>query len=101
MSNLITPKFEKPNQSIRDWICEQNQNAVLANGFDHCIMGISKHGRVIYDVKDILRTLVGMEHHWDYNDAIEWFEHNIQCAFTDAKDQPIFASTSFTYDFID
>ena len=101
MSNLITPNFDKPNQSIRDWVVGHNYDAILINGFDHCIMGVTKQGRVIYDVKDILRTLVGMEHHWNYDDAIEWYEYNIQGSFSNKENDPIFVSTSFSYDFID
>ena len=101
MSNLIVPNTNKSESSIRDWIAEHNSNAIMINGYDHCITGLSKEGRVIYEVSDILKTLVGMEHSWNYNDAIEWFEYNIQGSFCDKENEPIFTSSSFTYDFID
>ena len=97
MSNLITPKFDKPEQSIRDWIAEQNQDAIMINGYDHCILGISIQGSIIYSVEDILKTLVGAEHTWNFDDAIEWFEFNIQGSFTNKKNEPIFVQTDYSY----
>ncbi|RPG65053.1 MAG: hypothetical protein CBC02_008180 [Flavobacteriaceae bacterium TMED42] len=96
MSNLITPNTNKPDQSIRDWIAEQNSDAIMINGYDHCILGISPSGSIIYSVEDILKTLVGAEHTWNFDDAIEWFEFNIQRSFTNKKNEPIFVQSDYS-----
>ena len=96
MTNLIVPNTNKPEQSIRDWIAEQNSDAIMINGYDHCILGISIHGSIIYSVEHILKTLVGADHHWDFDDAIEWFEFNIQGSFTNKKNEPIFVQSDYS-----
>ena len=101
MTNLIVPNTNKPEQSIRDWIAEHNSDAIMINGYDHCILGISIHGSIIYSVEHILKTLVGADHHWDFDEAIEWFEFNIQGAFCDKKNHPKFISTSFSDSYLD
>lgn len=98
---IITPNAKKPEQSIREWVAEINSDAIIINGYDHCVIGISKDGRLLYSVDDILRTLVGAEHSWNFEDAIEWFEFNIQGAFSDKKNHPKFISTSFSYSYLD
>ena len=94
---IITPKTEETNFSIRDWIAEQNQDAIMINGYDHSVIGISPNGSVIYSVESILKTLVGMEHHWNFDDAIEWFEFNIQGSFTGKQNEPMFVQTDYSY----
>ena len=98
---IITPNTNKPEQTIREWVADQNQDAIMINGYDHCIIGISQEGRILYSVDDILRTLVGAEHSWNFEDAIEWFEFNIQGAFSDKKNHPKFISTSFSDSYLD
>ena len=98
---IIIPNTIKHKQSIREWVAEQNQDAIMISGYDHCIIGISKDGRILYSVDDILRTLVGAEHSWNFEDAIEWFEFNIQGAFSNKKNHPKFVSTSFSYSYLD
>ena len=94
---IITPKTEEKNFSIRDWIAEQNQDAIMINGYDHCVIGVSPNGSVIYSVEGILKTLVGTEHSWNYDDAIEWFEFNIQGSFTGKQHEPMFVQTDYSY----
>tara|TARA_B100001093_G_scaffold214167_1_gene205451 strand:- start:1840 stop:2139 length:300 start_codon:yes stop_codon:yes gene_type:complete len=98
---IITPNTNKPERSVREWVADQNQDAIMINGYDHCIIGISQDGRILYSVDDILRTLVGAEHSWNFEDAIEWFEFNIQGAFCDKKNHPKFISTSFSDSYLD
>lgn len=98
---IITPNANKPEQTIREWVAESNPNAIMIDGYDHCIIGISRDGRILYSVDDILRTLVGAEHSWNFEDAIEWYEFNIQGAFSDKKNHPKFISTSFSYSYLD
>lgn len=93
---IITPNTNNPEQSIREWVAESNPDAIMINGHDHCILGISVHGSIIYSVEDILNTLVGAEHTWNFEDAIEWFEFNIQGSFTNKKNEPIFVQTDYS-----
>jgi|SaaInlV_100m_DNA_2_1039680.scaffolds.fasta_scaffold56692_2 hypothetical protein len=74
---IITPKTEEKNLSIREWVAEQSPDSILLTGYDNCVVGISPSGSVIYSTDDILKTLVGMEHDWGWEDAIEWFDYNI------------------------
>ena len=97
MSNLIVPENENNEQSVREWIADINPDAIMATGYDNCIIGISRHGNIIYSVDMIINTLVGMEHEWSHEDAIEWFEFNIQGSFTGKKNEPIFVQTNYTY----
>ena len=94
---IIIPKTEEKNFSIREWVAEQSPDSILLQGYDHCILGVSPTGSVIYSVEDILKTLVGMEHTWNYDDAIEWFEYNILRCFADKQYEPMFVSTSYSY----
>ena len=94
---IITPKTEEKNFSIREWVAEQNQDAIMINGYDHCVIGVSPNGSVIYSVEGILKTLVGIEQTWNYDDAIEWFEYNIQRGFSNKQHEPIFVQTEYSY----
>jgi hypothetical protein len=61
-------------------IKEHNPEAMLADGFDDCIMGYDKDGRVIYSVGEIIDTLIcrdGMT----YEEATEFYGFNIECAY--------------------
>lgn len=69
-------------------IAELNPEARLADGFDDCICGYEKDGRVIYSVPLMIETLIqrdGMEE----DEAIEFFEFNIECAYV-GEYTPIF-----------
>jgi len=69
-------------------IAELNPEARLADGFDDCICGYEKDGRVIYSVPLMIETLMqrdGMEE----DEAIEFFEFNIECAYV-GEYTPIF-----------
>ena len=94
---IITPRTEEKNFSIREWVADQNQDAIMINGYDQCVIGVSPNGSVIYSVEGILKTLVGMEHTWNYDDAIEWFEYNIVGSFTGKKNEPMFVQTDYSY----
>lgn len=78
---IITPKTEEQTMSSREWVAEQYPEAIIVNGYDHCIVGLTPNGAVIYSADNIIKTLVGMEHDWDYEAAIEWFEYNIAGSF--------------------
>jgi len=94
---IITPKTNESSDtpSNREWVAEKFPDAVIAKGYDHCIVGVTPEGSVIYAADEIIKTLVGMEHDWDFDDAIEWFERNIEPSFnSDKKNHPKFMFNS-------
>lgn len=63
---------------IRDQIESYNQEAILWNGLDRCILGVSADGRAVYSIELILEHFVneGM----DAEEASEYFYYNLQGA---------------------
>ena len=92
---IITPKIEEQTLSLREWVAEQYPEAIIVNGYDHCIVGLTPKGAVIYSADNIIKTLVAKEHDWDYEDAIEWFDYNIAGSFVgDNESHPKFMFNS-------
>ena len=79
-------------QILKEWISETNNNALFADGFDKSIIGVdSKSGRVIYDVKKMIKILMkndGME----YQDAREYLDFNTIGAYV-GEMTPIYMET--------
>ena len=66
--------------ALLNTIQELNPEAMLADGFDDCILGYEKDGRVIYSIEEIIATLMerdGMSE----EEAIEYFDFNIEGAY--------------------
>ena len=66
--------------ALLNTIQELNPEAMLADGFDDCILGYDKDGRVIYSIEEIVATLMerdGMSE----EEAIEFFDFNIEGAY--------------------
>jgi hypothetical protein len=98
MSNLITPQNKSAN-SIRQKIAEANSEAIMIQGYDDCIVGVSINDQVIYDVDSIIKKLMGIDHDMNHESAVEWFEFNILGRFSNQVNEPIFVSFNYTYDF--
>lgn len=95
---IITPKIKaKKNIALkRKWVGGISPDAIFVDGFDHCIVGVTVAGAVIYSVDDILKTLVSIEHDWDYDAAVEWFDHNIFDAYSSSDEtHPKFMTTLY------
>jgi hypothetical protein len=93
---IITPKTEEKKNisSNRDWVAERFPEAIIITGYDHCIVGVSPVGAVIYATDDIIDTLLAKEHDWGWEDAIEWFDYNIFGSFNpDNELHPKFITT--------
>ena len=99
MSNLITPQNNKSANSIRQKIVEANPEAIMIQGYDDCIVGVSINDQVIYDVDSIIKKLMGIDHDMNHESAVEWFEFNILGRFSNQVNEPIFVSFNYTYDF--
>ncbi|MGI9357929.1 MAG: hypothetical protein ACR2ON_00830 [Paracoccaceae bacterium] len=61
-------------------IQELNPEAMLADGFDDCIMGYDKDGRVIYSVEEIVATLMERDSMTE-EEAIEYYDFNIEGSY--------------------
>ena len=95
---IITPKIKaKKNIALkRKWVGCISPDAIFVDWFDHCIVGVTVAGAVIYSADDILKTLVSIEHDWDYDAAIEWFDHNIFGAYSSSDEtHPKFMTTLY------
>jgi hypothetical protein len=59
------------------------QDIPLFADFDDCIIGaICRRGRyyAVYSRSKMLRQLM-RDNGWDYFDSLDWFGHNIECAY--------------------
>lgn len=67
-------------QDAREVIIEHNPEAILWEGLDSCLVGVSVDGRAVYDIEKMLRHF---EDHEDMNeeDAMEHLEYNILGAY--------------------
>jgi hypothetical protein len=63
--------------NIRKEIALHNEEAVMWDGLDDAIVGISDNGNVIYD---ILKMVEIMSNTMDEDDAVEWVNFNILSA---------------------
>ena len=65
---------------IREFIQEHNPEAILWEGLDSCLIGVSVDGRAVYDINKMLEHF---ELYEDMNeqDAIEHLEYNILSAY--------------------
>ena len=71
---------------IKEWVSEWNEDALLADGFEDAIVGVSERiGRdpiVVYDKDKCIEILVEMMEPGDegddtYTTAVEYFEFNV------------------------
>lgn len=64
-------------------IFSKNQDAILFQGLDHCIIGIDNKNRVVYSYSKILNHLIhiGM----DEKTAVEWINKNIFNKYSNDK----------------
>lgn len=96
-------------ETIRDQVAEYNPDSIIFDDLDEAIIGIGcQHGSktvVIYDrqkcidifannfmeekKKEVKRELNDHEVYDAWNDAIEWFEYNVECAYV-GENTPIF-----------
>lgn len=67
-----------PEEKI-DYIVNYDEEMMIMDGFDHCILGVcSRIGQpdiVAYDLDAVMRTLIEREGMTE-EDAIEYFEYN-------------------------
>lgn len=62
-----------------------DDDAVVLAGFDRCIIGEeAKTGKIVYAVEKILDELM-TNLDMDGIDAVEYYEHNIECAYMGEK----------------
>jgi hypothetical protein len=66
--------------TLRDWIAEHNEQALLANGFEEAIVGVavrcSKPPLVVYDAEKCIELLME-DSDMSEEDAREYFDFNV------------------------
>lgn len=62
----------------RDWVAMFNPDAVMWDGFDDAVIGMTDNGNVAYDVTKIHEILESQG--MTIDEAIEFAEYNILCA---------------------
>lgn len=70
----------------REFIAQFNPDAVMWDGLDEAIIGLSTNGNVIYDVNKIQEILYAgwkedPKDNVTMDDVIEYVEYNILCAY--------------------
>ena len=82
MDKTLKAIKERKQNSLDDLleeIREFNPEAILADGFESCILGYSSQGYVIYSINQIIDTL--MDRDGMTEDEAKDFFTNIECAF--------------------
>lgn len=74
-----------------DTISELYPDAITADGFDDCIIGVTIHGQVVYDARKMIDQL-SSEDGMDQEMALEYFEYNIAGAYV-WENTPIYIYT--------
>lgn len=59
-------------------IADRNPDAILWDGCDDAIIGITPEGKVVYSVENLWKVFV--EQGMTMEEAIEWVDFNILCA---------------------
>jgi hypothetical protein len=55
------------------------EDALIADGFDRCIIGVDSKGRAVYDQEKMIEVLIDRDG-MTPEDAHEFFDFNIACA---------------------
>jgi len=63
-----------------DDISEQYPDALKADGFDECIIGVTSKGCIAYDATKMLRQMCDKDG-MSMDEAIEYFDYNIDGAY--------------------
>lgn len=63
---------------MRDKIADINPEAIVLDGFDDAIIGISECGRVIYNIDKMIKILVS-DNEMSEIEALEYLDFNVLC----------------------
>lgn len=90
---LVEPLITLIN--MRDILDELAEGAVILDGFDSCIIGITEEfgngPRILYSKDKILKVLMD-EHEMTFEDALEYYDFNILGLYA-GEQNPVFFST--------
>lgn len=64
----------------RSKIHEINPDAVLWDGLDECIIGITQDNVAVYDIHKMELEIM-KQHNCTFEEAVEWVEYNILTAY--------------------
>ena len=68
------------SQYKRDRILQIDPDAILWDGLDEAIIGITEEGVPVYDIHQ-MEIILMKQHGWEWEDAAEWVEFNILRAY--------------------
>ena len=91
----LRKEAERTGKNWIDIIAEQNPNALTADGFESCVLGVcNRFGWepiVAYDYDKCIALLVSRDG-MSYEEAVEFFEFNVTGAWV-GEGTPVFVST--------
>ena len=56
-----------------------DEEAMTADGFDECVIGVTTDGKVVYDAGKIVENL--SKQGMDFEDALDYFHYNIEGSY--------------------
>ena len=69
------------NEQLEEYIdIFGDEETVILDGFNECIIGISTKQRLIYDVEKMIQALME-KNDWNRADSTEWFYFNIEGSY--------------------
>jgi hypothetical protein len=66
--------------NLREIISENNPDAMLLDGFDDALIGMSECHKAVYSIEAIIRILI-VENEMTEEDAWDYYGYNIACAY--------------------
>ena len=67
-------------ENKRKRILDIDPQAILWDGLDEAIIGITEEGVPVYDIHQ-MEIIIMKQHEWEWEDAAEWVEFNILRAY--------------------
>lgn len=77
---LTRKELKSNNMNLREIISENNPDAMLLDGFDDALIGMSECHRAVYSIEAIIRVLM-LENDMTEEDAWDYYGYNIACAY--------------------
>ena len=102
MDNTTDSKIINSNKTLIEKIAELDERILLADGFDEAVIGVTYRDTelvALYSADKILQILVN-EHDMPYDEAVEYFEYNIEGAYMGTK-TPVYYSLDLSGEEID
>jgi hypothetical protein len=77
---LTRKELKLSNMKLREIISENNPDAMMLDGFDDALIGMSECHKAVYSIEAIISILVN-DQEMDLEDAWDYYGYNIACAY--------------------